>query len=66
MKPEQRQKQIIAKLRALQSELSVDELAQKFQVSALTIRRDLEQLELERAILRTHGGCLLRATVESV
>ena len=56
----------MAQLRALQSEMSVDELAGKFRVSALTIRRDLEQLETVGAIIRTHGGCLLRTTVESV
>ena len=65
MKPEQRQQQIMAQLRALQAELSVEELARKFAVSALTIRRDLERLEVDGAILRTHGGCVLRATVES-
>jgi len=65
MKPEQRQQQIMAQLRALQAELSVEELAQKFAVSALTIRRDLERLEVDGAILRTHGGCVLRGTVES-
>jgi DeoR/GlpR family transcriptional regulator of sugar metabolism len=65
MKPEQRQQQIMAHLRALQTELSVEELARKFEISALTIRRDLEQLEAEGAILRTHGGCVLRGTVES-
>ena len=41
MKPEQRQQQIMVQLRALQAELSVEELAQKFAVSALAIRRDL-------------------------
>jgi len=65
MKPEHRQQQILAQLRALQTELSVEDLANKFTVSALTIRRDLEQLENDRAILRTHGGCVLRATMES-
>jgi len=52
-------------LHALQSELSVEELGRKFAVSALTIRRDLDQLEREEAILRTHGGCVLRTSVES-
>ena len=65
MKPKQRQDQILARLHALQSELAVDELAEKFAVSSLTIRRDLEELEADRVILRTHGGCVLRATVES-
>jgi DeoR/GlpR family transcriptional regulator of sugar metabolism len=65
MKPEHRQQQTLAQLRALQTELSVEELAKKFDVSPLTIRRDLEQLENDGAILRTHGGCVLRTTVES-
>ena len=65
MQPKQRQQQILAQLHALQSELSVEELGRKFAVSALTIRRDLDQLEREEAILRTHGGCVLRTSVES-
>ena len=65
MKPRQRQQQILAQLHALQSELSVEELAKKFAVSFLTIRRDLDQLEAARVILRTHGGCVLRTSVES-
>jgi DeoR family transcriptional regulator, fructose operon transcriptional repressor len=64
-KPEERQEQILAQLRALQSEISVAELAQKFGVSELTIRRDLERLEADSAVFRTHGGCLLRSSVES-
>jgi len=66
MKPEERQPLIMAQLRALQSELGVEELANLFKVSPLTIRRDLEQLERSGAIVRTHGGCVLRTTVESV
>ncbi len=65
MQPKQRQQQILAQLHALQSELSVEELAKKFGVSALTIRRDLDDLEGDKAILRTHGGCALRTSVES-
>src|ERR1019366_2031427 len=63
MKPEQRQQQILAQLHALQSELGVEELSGRFEVSALTIRRDLDQLERDKAILRTHGGCVLKTTV---
>ena len=66
MRPRQRQQQILAQLHALQSELLVEELARKFGVSLLTIRRDLDQLEADRVIVRTHGGCVLKATVESV
>jgi len=65
MEPQQREQQILAQLYALQSEISVEELAKKFAVSALTIRRDLDRLERASAILRTHGGCLLRTSVES-
>ena len=31
----------------------------------LTIRRDLDHLEGDKTILRTHGGCVLRTSVES-
>jgi len=65
MKPSERQEQVLAQLHALQSELTVEELATRFGVSFLTIRRDLDQLEADRLILRTHGGCVLRATIES-
>jgi DeoR/GlpR family transcriptional regulator of sugar metabolism len=65
VKPNERQQEIMVRLRALQSELSVDELAGQFKVSPLTIRRDLEQLERAGAILRTHGGSVLRTAVES-
>ena len=65
MKPEQRQQQIVAQLRALQTELSVEELAKKFDVSPLTIRHDLERLENDRTILRTHGDCVLRGRLNA-
>lgn len=61
LKLNQRQQQILSQLRAWQSELSVEELARKFAVSEITIRRGLEQLESDRAILRTHGSCVLTA-----
>jgi DeoR/GlpR family transcriptional regulator of sugar metabolism len=65
VKPEERQRQILAQLYALQSEVSAVQLAGKFDVAQLTIRRDLEELEKEKIILRTHGGCVLRTAVES-
>ena len=37
---------------------SVDELAAKFNVSVITIRRDLDQLESDGAVERTHGGAI--------
>lgn len=65
VKPEQRQEQILARLRALQAEVSVEDLASLFQVSPLTIRRDLEQLEEQGAVVRTHGGCMQKTSIES-
>ena len=47
MKPQQRQRQILARLRAPQTELSVEELVKKFSVSAQTMRRDLDLLEID-------------------
>lgn len=58
MKPSLRQKEILTAMRAFQKELKVEELATLLKVSSLTIRRDLQQLERRRAIIRTHGGCL--------
>ena len=52
-------------MQALQSELTVEELVRTFKVSGLTIRRDLERLEADKVILRTHGGCILRTSVQS-
>jgi len=65
MKTERRRNQIIASLQAIQSDLTVEELAETFKVSGLTIRRDLERLEADKVILRTHGGCILRTSVQS-
>lgn len=41
--------------------LSVDELALHFGVSDMTVRRDLQALELQGILTRTHGGCVLRS-----
>jgi DeoR/GlpR family transcriptional regulator of sugar metabolism len=37
-------------------EVSIEDLAGRFQVSGMTIRRDLEQLESRGDVIRTHGG----------
>jgi DeoR family deoxyribose operon repressor len=42
-----------------QAELTVREIAENLQVSDMTIRRDLSELERRRAIQRTHGGATL-------
>ncbi len=57
MKPEIRQQQLVNRLRAVEREWRVDELARALKVSPLTIRRDLDVLEQAGAIVRTLGGC---------
>lgn len=41
------------------AELSVKEIAEILQVSGMTVRRDLNELEKQRIIRRTHGGAVL-------
>jgi len=41
--------------------LGVDELAAALSVSGMTIRRDLQTLEEQGLLMRTHGGCVLRS-----
>lgn len=40
-------------------EVSIEDLAGRFRVSAMTIRRDLERLESRGDVIRTHGGAAL-------
>jgi DeoR family transcriptional regulator, fructose operon transcriptional repressor len=42
-------------------QVSVDELARHFAVSDDTIRRDLQDLERRRLLLRTHDGAISAA-----
>ena len=58
MKPDDRQRQILNRLRAMQREWRVDEIAAALGVSPLTVLRDLDRLVADGAVLRTHGGCL--------
>ena len=53
-----RQKEILAIL-GKKSDVSVTELCERLFVSAPTIRRDLQFLEKEGLIRRTHGGAAL-------
>jgi len=55
-----RQKKILDMLSA-KPEVSVVEFAEKFQVATMTIRRDLDALEQQKQITRTHGGAILAA-----
>jgi DeoR/GlpR family transcriptional regulator of sugar metabolism len=61
VKPKKRQDEIISLLRAVQRELTVEEIASYFETSPLTIRRDLDTLTEKASIIRTYGGCMLRS-----
>lgn len=58
----ERQSKIIEILQKRGSVL-VDELAQEFNVSSMTIRRDLVKLQEKRKIERCHGGAVVRQEV---
>ncbi|EGK07321.1 DeoR/GlpR family DNA-binding transcription regulator [Kroppenstedtia eburnea] len=55
---EERKQQILALL-SRQERVTVQELTSHFGVSESTIRRDLQELEDERLLERTHGGAIL-------
>ncbi len=59
MKIKKRQNRILGILRAMQRIVTIEELTQMLDVSGITIRRDLQDLEETKAIIRTHGGCML-------
>ena len=54
---EQRQKEILKVLEE-QGRVSVEELSKSLKVSPSTIRRDLEEMEGEGLLRRTHGGAM--------
>lgn len=54
-----RREQIIVELNK-NEKVEIDELASLFQVSPMTIRRDLAQLEEQEQIVRTTGGAILK------
>lgn len=58
MKPTERRRIILNLLHAVQKEWHVKELANELKVSELTVRRDLDKLDKNGGILRTHGGCI--------
>lgn len=57
--------QAISRLIARHGAGNVAELARQFQVSGSTIRRDLEQLEKQGLIRRTHGGAVALGTLRA-
>jgi DeoR family fructose operon transcriptional repressor len=57
MRSRERRTQLLAALDA--GEIDVDDLAVRFDVSASTVRRDLQQLSRENAVRRTYGGAIL-------
>jgi DeoR family transcriptional regulator, fructose operon transcriptional repressor len=57
MRSRERRTQLLAALDA--GEIDVDDLARRFDVSASTVRRDLQQLSRENAVRRTYGGAIL-------
>lgn len=54
---EERQLQIIKVLNS-QGKVKVTQLSKQFNVTDETIRRDLEKLEAEQKLIRTHGGAI--------
>lgn len=58
-------KQEILKLLEKNRSISVNKLAGLLFVSQPTVRRDLDELEKQGKVLRTHGGVILRNTADS-
>lgn len=55
LRKDERRRQILLELR-LRPHVRVSDLAQRFQVSSETVRRDLEQLSADGLLDRAHGG----------
>lgn len=64
MYAEERRRQI-ASLTAVEGRVNVTELAQRFDVTAETIRRDLSLLHDEGAVQRVHGGAVANQSYRS-
>lgn len=62
MQPKERRKRILEQLYA-NGKIDIDELVEELNVSAMTIRRDLNYLEEKNKIIRTHGGAILNKTL---
>jgi DeoR/GlpR family transcriptional regulator of sugar metabolism len=57
----QRQNLILTQLRQ-QKAAGINELAKRLKVSAMTVRRDLDEMEQKGLLQRTHGGAVLTET----
>lgn len=60
--PETRRNRILQTLER-EGELSIDELAREFEVSGMTIRRDLQELADDGRVVRTRGGATLASRI---
>jgi DeoR family transcriptional regulator, glycerol-3-phosphate regulon repressor len=56
----------IVKLAHSLGRVTVDDLARRFEVSAQTIRKDLNELCERRALSRVHGGAVVASSVENL
>ncbi|MFN0262364.1 DeoR/GlpR family DNA-binding transcription regulator [Tepidamorphus sp. 3E244] len=61
----ERQQTILEKARQ-QGRVSVDELAEEFEVSPQTIRKDLNELCNQRLLFRVHGGAMIAPSRENM
>ena len=59
MIPAERRARIVEMLKERRA-VRVSSLSEDLGVSEMTIRRDLERLEVEGVLLRTHGGAILK------
>ena len=57
MQPQERQQLILKRLDA-RGQVTISDLSRRLSVSEMTIRRDLDQLETEGLLRRTHGGAV--------
>ncbi|WP_058485011.1 DeoR/GlpR family DNA-binding transcription regulator [Defluviitalea phaphyphila] len=62
MLPIERRKYIMDKLN-LNGSVKVEELAKEMNVTPMTVRRDLDKLEAEDLLKRTHGGAVLSTSL---
>jgi DeoR family glycerol-3-phosphate regulon repressor len=56
----------IVSIARVQGRVNVDELAERFQVTPQTIRKDLNELCDQRLLSRVHGGAVVASGVENV